>query len=216
MARSAFAAQPAPAAAAPAATTPATDAEATGRARPAGRGGEAQIKVAGAGAPASASVFAGAFGKVVKERADKAAFDAAAAVAARGGSVREQEAAARKAAKAEERALRNDKDLQARVYREEAARRQKEALEGRVTGAFGAVGGAEAVRLDVGAGAGGVPPLAVTSIKVDIAQGAVTITGNDFAADLPTLERAMGVIVDKRLGRAVAEGLQAARSPLLA
>ncbi len=204
-----------------AAAEPATPAETPPPAEAAGRGPktgkvEAPIKVTGGGGAPAATAFSGAFDKLVKERADRAAFDAAAAVAARGGSVREQQAAARKASKAEERALRNDKALQARVYREEAARRQKEALEGRVTGAFGAVGGAEAVRLDVGAGAGGVPPLAVTSIKVDIAQGAVTITGNDFAADLPTLERAMGSIVDKRLGQAVAEGLQAARSPLLA
>lgn len=169
----------------------------------------------GKGGPVAATAFSGAVDSAIKEQADRAAYDAAARVAASGGSLKAQEKAAREAARARTEQLQQDPGFSQRVLADEARKRQQAALEGRATGVFGAVGGAEAVRLDVGAGAGGVPPLVVNTTKVEVAPGAVVISGNEFAADMPSLERALDRTLAARLGEEVGRAISTRRTPLL-
>lgn len=175
------------------------------------------IKAGGGGKGAKPSTaFGSAVDSAIAAEAEKAAFDAAARARAQGASVKEQRKAAAKASKDTIKALQGDQRFADKALEAEGAARQKAAFEGRATGAFGAVGGAEAVRLDVGAGTGGAPPMIVNTTKVDIAKGAVMVTGNEFAADLPTLGAALDTLIVDRLAGEVAAAMPIARGTTLA
>lgn len=176
-----------------------------------GKGTKGGRKGGKSAAPSAA--FGGAVDAAIKAAAEREAYNAAAKTAAEGGSMDLQRQVADRTLRETTKRLQGDQAFSRQVLAEEARRRQQEALQGRVTGAFGAVGGAEAVRLDVGAGAGAAPAMSITTTKVDVQPGAVQVTGNEFAADMPTLERALNETVTKRLGQAIGTGIAAARSP---
>ena len=171
--------------------------------------------VGGKGAKPS-TAFDSAVDSAIAAEAEKAAFDAAARARAQGASVKEQRKAAAKASRDTIKALQGDQRFADKALQAEGAARQKAAFEGRATGAFGAVGGTEAVRLDVGAGTGAAPAMVVNTTKVDIAKGAVMVTGNEFAADLPTLGAALDTLIVDRLAGEVAAAMPIARGTTLA
>jgi hypothetical protein len=154
------------------------------------------------------SAFGSAIDSEIKKRADAAGFAAAQQVAARGGSIAEQEAAALKASRDEMRRLKKDPSVAADVMKAQSAKDAKSL-------AKDAKGSSTAVKLDVGAGAGSMPPVMINNTNVRVESGAVNIAG-DFASSPEVLGKELENAVSNVLADKIAGVTARARTSFLA